>query len=371
VDDIPDFVASMTELFQDCWGYSKISGFCSGPDFLEHYRKGENEPPDIVFLDIDLPYMNGLDVLKCALLDDIFKETIFVAISEYLRSVDREWLGYIGFDDYNPKPCDMESLRTIIQQTAQDKKSILARRNPYKNLFAVVEELSNLRLRKAVLENNFVKRLISPEVFELLDTSPKNLTPKYSDAAVGFVDIRGFTQLMNHIQIDQVDELLKLFFESAYKYIVDGGGYLDKFIGDEVMWFHVGDVISDISKRCIQVGSAIISGNGELNRRIQSKLHQRIRINVGVGIACGTCAVGVFGAPKHRIQYSLLGPAVNLASRLCSEARSGELLVGGGIIEHCMHNTRRIGFRTIKGFDHEIEIRKVVIPKTKRQFSAD
>jgi len=74
VDDIPDFVASMTELFQDCWGYSKISGFCSGPDFLEHYRKGENEPPDIVFLDIDLPYMNGLDVLKCALLDDIFKK---------------------------------------------------------------------------------------------------------------------------------------------------------------------------------------------------------------------------------------------------------------------------------------------------------
>jgi len=67
----------------------------------------------------------------------------------------------------------MESLRTIIQQTAQDKKSILARRNPYKNLFAVVEELSNLRLRKAVLENNFVKRLISPEVFRITGHKPK------------------------------------------------------------------------------------------------------------------------------------------------------------------------------------------------------
>ena len=200
-------------------------------------------------------------------------------------------------------------------------------------------------------------------MFKILDSDPKALEPKYQDIAIGFADIRGFTQLANRLQIQQVNKILELFFEHAVQCSTKENGFIDKFIGDQVMWFHHSGSIEKSSEQCIKAAINIQNGIKELNKTIKEKLHQKIEIQVGIGVTCGNAVVGIFGAPKYRIQYSVLGPPVNLAARLCSEAKGGELLIGGDIIEYCYYQTRKIGFQTIKGFDHQVELLKVIIPK--------
>ena len=129
------------------------------------------------------------------------------------------------------------------------------------------------------------------------------------------------------------------------------------------MWFHQsGNSLEENSKQCINASLSIMKQVKHLNEQIKKKLHINLNIEIGIGAACGTAIVGLFGAPKHRIQYSVIGPPVNLAGRLCSEAKANEILIGGKIIEYCLHSKNPIGFRTIKGFDHEVELMSINTP---------
>jgi len=153
-----------------------------------------------------------------------------------------------------------------------------------------------------------------------------------------------------------------LFFTHAAWLVRQGGGLLDKFVGDSVMWFHQGESTAACSTACLKTAATIMSNMDRLNEVIARHLHVNLRIGIGMGVACGHAAVGIFGAPGLRIQYGVLGPPVNLAARLCAEAPAGTLLVGGEAIEHCTYKTSPIGFRAVKGFDHEIEVHKVQVP---------
>lgn len=351
-------------------GYCNVTVHSSGEKFLDYFRTDSAEPPDIVILDMKMSGMDGFQVLEEALKSSKFLHTLFVSHSAYLGLPDSHWLGYMGFDYNLPKPHDREDLLNMLKLLIENKENFLSKRNPYQNLFSAISELSRLRLRSAVLENDYIKKLISPEVFTILDSTPDKLIPRNQEVTVGFVDIRGFTQLTNRLQIHQINEILKLFFDHSIRRVNRWKGYTDKFIGDSVMWFHVSNSAKENCERSIRAASDIIRDSDELNDKIQSKLHVKLNIHVGIGIACGIAAVGVFGAPELRIQYSVLGPPVNLASRLCSEANPNEIVIGGEIIEYCPFKTKKIGFREIKGFDHKVELRKVIIPK-KASFGKD
>ncbi len=361
VDDDLDSVEIDEKVFKD--SHFDIEQYESGIAFFQHYENNDYKAPELLLLDIDMPEMNGLEVLEKALQDKKFSNTIFVSHSAILRGVDNRWLGYIGFDESIPKPIPCKSLVEQVKTLLKKKDQLISNRNPFKNLLNAIRELSQLRVRSAVLENEYIKKLISPEVFRILDSDPKTLEPKHQDIAIGFVDIRGFTQLANRLQIQQMNKILELFFEHVVLCSTEENGFIDKFIGDQVMWFHHSGSIEESSEQCIKAAINILNGMKELNKTIKEKLHQKIEIQVGVGVTSGNAVVGIFGAPRYRIQYSILGPPVNLAARLCSEAKAGELLIGGDIIEYCHCQTRKIGFQTIKGFDHQVELRKVVIPK--------
>jgi class 3 adenylate cyclase len=233
----------------------------------------------------------------------------------------------------------------------------------FRNTLAAVSELSRLRIRTAALENDYIKKLISPKVFHLLDTDPQQLFPKEQEVAVGFADLRNFTQLMNRLQIRQINEALTIFFDHAAQCVGRHGGYLDKFTGDGVMWFHQMGPINESCSKCIEAAVAIASGMPEINKTLRSRLHLKLEIRAGIGVACGHAAVGIFGAPTYLIQYSVLGPPVNLAARLCAEAPGNSVLIGGEAIDHCRFKANRIGFRAVKGFDHRVELQRILIPK--------
>jgi class 3 adenylate cyclase/CheY-like chemotaxis protein len=366
VDDLPQWL-QIFSLILRAQGYGDVTAFASGIDFLEFYARDENPAPDLVFLDIVLPMKDGVEILEEALTQPKFAATLFVSLSGFTAKKDDYWLGYLGFDGQLTKPAHAREIKELIDSLLQDKAKSLGKRKPYENLLRAIHELTKLRLRSAVLENDYIKKLISPEVFQILDTNPKELSPKQRDVAVGFVDIRNFVQIMNRTQIQHIDEILTLFFTLATNCILEKHGFIDKFVGDSVMWFHTADTPEQSARQCLETAIAIMRGIKKTNKAVQKRLHLKIPIEVGIGVASGTCAVGIFGAPQHRIQYSVLGPPVNLASRLCSDASPGEILLGGGIIEYCTYRTKQIGFRAIKGFDHEVELRSLIIPQSRRK----
>jgi class 3 adenylate cyclase/FixJ family two-component response regulator len=338
--------------------------FDCGESFLGHFSQESAEKPDLVLLDIRLPGKSGFEILETALQMPQFATTLFASFSAYMGTQDDQWLGYIGFDAQFVKPIDLRRVISEIEILLEQKAMLLAKRDPYKNLIAAIRELSGLRLRTTVLENDYIKRLVSPEVFKSLESNPHSLSPNLKHVAVGFVDIRQFVQLMNRAEIGQINQALELFFDFVCECILKQKGIIDKFVGDAVMWFHNQDNKEKSDKACIRVAAEIIRGIPELNRSIEKYVHFKLPLKVGIGAAAGTCAVGMFGSRQHRIQYSAIGPSVNLAARLCSEAKAGEIRIGGGIIEHCFFATNKVSFKRIKGFDHKVEIRSVVIPST-------
>lgn len=217
-------------------------------------------------------------------------------------------------------------------------------------------------ISKKVVEK--IKRLISPKVFDLLsEDQPTMPKPRHAHVAIGFVDIRDFVKLTTELEINPMTIMLTEFFDHCNKYITNGNGFVDKFIGDQVMWFHE-DEEEDAeknSKNCIKVGINIIKNLDSLNKNIQEETHSIVRINVGIGLASGICTVGFLGTSKDRIQYSVIGNTANLAARLCSKAKHDELLIGGEIVSSCEHKSRFMGFQKIKGFPHKIEVRKIII----------
>jgi adenylate cyclase len=373
VDDDQDLAGPLTEILGRHDTRYSVSNFQSGQAFLEYFSAAERKAPDLVLLDLKLGKLedlSGLQVRKQASLSGAFESTLFIAFSGYLSDIDRHWLVELGFDAYLHKGCTFPLMIETIRSLLSEKAELLARREPYKNLFAVIDELSRLTVRKSVLEKDYIERLISPEVFRLMETNPDSLQPRNTEAAIGFVDIRDFTQLMNRIDIRQVSIILELFVDYISGQVASAGGFVDKFIGDAVMWFHHGSEVAAINRACVQVAVGIQRNIGRLNKQIQARLHQRIPIHLGVGIASGTCAVGLFGGARHRKQYTVLGSPVNLAARLCSDARSGEVLAGGSLLQNCDTPSRPAGFRTVKGFDYEIEVRRLSVKEATQESAA-
>jgi class 3 adenylate cyclase len=365
-------------------GY-EVATFDTGAAFLDAYTTKAQPPPDLVFLDIHMPGMSGFEVLEKAFSSGHLQRTIFTAFSGLVETKDQRWLGYFGFDVVLRKgglsepdraalraqpwaaqllkeisqfgPRDFHPYLYFVRHAIRNRDQIISQR--CRNLLAAVDELSQLRIRTAQLENQYIKKLISPKVFDLLDNEPHRLSLKEEPVAVGFADIRNFTELTNRLQIHQTNELLTLFFEHASGCVNKHQGFLDKFIGDSVMWFHHSGSLREACNSCIGAAQSIVQNMPELNSALQKKLHLKINIEAGLGVAAGSAAVGIFGAPSDRIQYSVLGPPVNLAARLCAEAPGNTVFVGGEAIEYCQHKTTSVGFLPIKGFDHEVEVQQL------------
>ena len=365
VDDEPG-VREIVRLAFTIFGLKESSFFESGEEFLKHYEVCQDSPPAIVLMDMSMPGLGGAPTLERALRLATLSETLFLAHSAYTDPDDSRWLGFLGFDGHVQKPASPDELIKVMDDLVAEREVLIRRRDPYGKILEAVRDLSKLRIETSVLAQD-IRSLISPQVYSRLKKEgTHSLKPTSKTVAVAFADLRGFTMLANTMADQQIGVLLELYFDHCCKIIETNGGFVDKFIGDAIMWLHE-DNDGAGATACIKSGVEILQGMKDLNKAVCDRLHLKVKISAGIGAAYGDCSVGLFGARKRRIQYSAIGRPVNLASRLCSEARGNELVIGGEIIEHCKdYTTRRLGYREVKGFSYPLEMRRVVLPKAKK-----
>ena len=186
---------------------------------------------------------------------------------------------------------------------------------------------SHEELARGMVERQALGRFLSPNIVEkiLVNPSEIHLGGENQTVTILFSDIRGFTRMSEHMDPHAVVELLNEYFSEMTDLIFESGGTLDKYLGDGIMVvygapFASPDDALKATKTAIEMQRALV----DLNRNWVGRGQQPLRM--GVGINTGPVTAGNIGSAK-RMDYTVIGDAVNLASRLCSNAAGGQILV--------------------------------------------
>ncbi len=185
--------------------------------------------------------------------------------------------------------------------------------------------------RDALVRSNF-ERYFAPNV--AADISQQDgairLGGERRAVTVLFSDIRGFTAMAESMGPDAVATFLSEYFSEMVEVIFEHGGTLDKFIGDAIMALWGAPIAhSDDPDRALDAAIAMQKAIEELNRGWTAS--GRPEIGVGIGLSHGEVFAGNIGSHR-RLEYTVLGDAVNVAARLCAEAGPGEILVSEALL---------------------------------------
>jgi adenylate cyclase len=213
--------------------------------------------------------------------------------------------------------------------------------------------------KKEVIQDAFGK-YVNPEIVDMILKNPDNqwFQGKKIPATVMFTDIRGFTSFSEKTAPEEVVAALNEHFTTATAIILSHGGHVDKFIGDAVLAvFGALMEYDDHAERAVRTAVALQEAI-RMENSIRTDSRQQLRI--GIGINSGEVIAGNIGS-QQRMEYTVIGDTVNLASRLTGIAGPGEIIISGstyGLSTKKM-NATKLDPVSVKGKSEPIEIYRV------------
>jgi class 3 adenylate cyclase len=185
------------------------------------------------------------------------------------------------------------------------------------------EMLGDLALKERY--RGVLDKVVSRDVAEEMLRGEIRLGGETREVTALFADVRGFTSLSEGLGSQQVITLLNEWFDRAAGVVEAEGGVVDKFLGDGVMAIFGAPMSQDDHPvRAVRAALGMRERVEVLNREREAR--SRPPVLVGIGVASGPVVAGNMGS-QNRLNYTVLGEAVNLAARLCGEAGPGEILV--------------------------------------------
>ena len=180
----------------------------------------------------------------------------------------------------------------------------------------------------------FMSRFLSPQVAELVRRRGLKhaMQENLLEITVVCCDLRGFTPYAQAQPSSKVLSVLREYYDAVGAVVADYGATIKDFAGDGVLIL-VGAPLSqqDHARVGMELARRVRVAVREVVRRASTEQH---RLGIGVGVASGPVTVGIIGS-SGRFEYTAVGPAVNLASRLCELARDGEVLLAAETVAHC------------------------------------
>jgi class 3 adenylate cyclase len=248
-----------------------------------------SKPFDVLLLDIDMPEMNGFEVLEALLTDNHLREipVIMTSASDELDRVVK--CIEMGAEDYLVKPLNPVLLRARVNASLEKKR---------------------LRDEQRRLFHTFA----TPEVVEQLLREGFSLGGKYVTASVMFTDIRSFTTLSENQEPADTIEMLNDYFALMFDAITANHGMVNQMEGDGLMAIFGAPVHHDHhSEEAVTAALEMIELLKGFNE--QRALQNKSAIRTGIGIATGRVIAGYTGT-QHRATYTCVGDTVNLAARI-------------------------------------------------------
>lgn len=237
-------------------------------------------------------------------------------------------------------------------------KVSMSRKDELGDLATAFNFMSNELWKKFLISKSF-GRYVSPEVLNIILSNPEEgwLKGSRTEATILFSDVRGFTQFSSGKAPDAVVECLNQYFEIATRHILENGGYIDKFIGDAVLGvFCIPIYKEDHAERAIK---AAIGMQKELQETDGSK--NPILAQVGTGLNSGDLVAGNLGCDT-KLEYTVIGDTVNVASRLTGLAGAGEIIVSKETLKLVKDivDYKELPSQKVKGKDRLIEVFQVL-----------
>jgi class 3 adenylate cyclase len=199
--------------------------------------------------------------------------------------------------------------RTNIER--EDEIGFLAR--SFNDMVGGLEEREHLR--------DTFGRFVSRDVAEAVLTGRVPLEGAHREVSILFQDIRGFTGLSERMDPAALLRLLNQFFTEVVAAVEAEGGVVKQFLGDGVMaLFGAPQTYADHAERAVRAALGIVRRLGALNEILQRQ--GAAPLEIGVGVHSGAVVAGLIG-PDNRMEYGVVGDAVNVASRI--EALTKEL----------------------------------------------
>ena len=176
-----------------------------------------------------------------------------------------------------------------------------------------------------------LSRYLPVQVYEQIFSGSLDIHKKSErkKLTIFFSDIVDFTSISEQIEAEEISEFLSFYLTEMSAIAEKFGGTIDKFIGDAIMIFYgdpktQGDV--EDAKNCVDMAIEMQMRINALQPYIRKQFSFPVDLKIRIGINTGFCNVGNFGS-TNRLDYTAIGRAINVASRLESEAESGEVLV--------------------------------------------
>ena len=263
----------------------------NGRQALQKLRDGTF---DLVLLDIEMPEMNGYQVLEACLQDDELRNIPLIMTSslDEIESVVK--CVQLGAEDYLNKPVNPILLRARVSASLEKKR---------------------LRDQQRKLIRTFATR----EVAEELLKTGFSLGGHIVDASVMFADIRSFTTITESRSPAEIIEMLNDYYALMFEAITGQGGTVNQIIGDGLMAIFGAPVhYENHRERAVQAALEMLELLIAFNQ--QQAAMDKPQIRIGVGIATGSVIAGFTGT-QHRATYTCIGDTVNLASRIESHTK--------------------------------------------------
>lgn len=213
--------------------------------------------------------------------------------------------------------------------------------------------------------SNKLSKYLSPQVYSSIFSGKQEvrLASKRKKLTILFSDIVSFTKTTDRMEAEDLTFILNQYLTEMTDIALKNGGTVDKYIGDAIMLFFGDPETRGIRKDALACVETAI----EMQQRIQ-ELHDRwldtgmdAPITCRIGIHTGYCTVGNFGS-EDRMDYTIIGGAVNLASRLEHEAATGGILISGDthLLVKDKVRCQPMGAVDIRGIAYPVETFEVI-----------
>ncbi len=227
------------------------------------------------------------------------------------------------------------------------------------------------QMAKSLREKEMIKRAFSRyvarEVVEEVLKDPEHLQLKGErrEVTVLFCDVRGFTPLSERLTPEQVVSLLNEFYTLMIEITFKHDGTLDKFLGDAVMAIFGAPIAHH--DHALHAARAALAMQAAMERLSAARVAAGAGpIAIGIGINAGEVVAGTVGT-EDRMEYTVIGDNVNLASRLTSNAKPGQILISLRTLEltRTAVDVRPLGPIRVKGKNEEVEVWELLGLKAK------
>jgi len=333
VDDEPDLESLIKQRFRQKIREDEYEFVfaINGVHALQQLEK--HKDVDVVLSDINMPEMDGLTLL--AELSEKHHLLKSVIVSAYGDMDNIRTAMNRGAFDFITKPINFQDLELTLEKT--------------------IKQVTQMReTMKALKENNILKMYVDETVLSFMSGQELESSLKSNDtieATAAFIDICGFTKITEKESPDTVVSLLNSYFDIIVKEILDQDGIVDKFMGDAVMAVFQGEYHLD---RAID---ACLASRQKINQIPKEGSPTRYTPKVSIGINSGEMVSGNIGSKDlRRLDYTVIGDAVNVALRLQTAADEGQILITEDCYEKVKESfkCRQVGSLSLKNKTKEL-----------------